>query len=97
MNGSRMNTTTENQSNSKRTTRPEEDFSELHMDNQIMRIAHESSTSSISPSGRCAARSKKPTRPVKLRGIRVASKQELMDAAPVVFHWKYKMDAVIIV
>ena len=42
-----------------------------------------------------------------LRGIRVASKQELIDrihqyfeeinAAPVVFRWKYKMDETIIV
>ena len=41
------------------------------------------------------------------RGIRVASKQELIDrihryfdeinAAPVVFRWKYKMDETIIV
>ena len=42
-----------------------------------------------------------------LRGIRVASKQELIDrihqyfeeinAAPVVFRWKYKMDEICIV
>jgi transposase len=42
-----------------------------------------------------------------LRGIRVASKQELIDrihqyfeeinADPVVFHWKYKMDGIYIV
>jgi hypothetical protein len=42
-----------------------------------------------------------------LRGIRVASKQELIDrihlyfdeinAAPVIFRWKYKMDEVFLV
>jgi hypothetical protein len=40
MNGSRMKTTTNKQATSQLAMRPEEDFSELHMDNEIMRIAH---------------------------------------------------------